>query len=51
MQINGTLILHYFKELTNRVWYHPPSFEIKLNFNLPNHDEILSVTRVKFRIH
>ena len=32
MQINGTLILLYFKELTNRIRYHPPLFEIKLNF-------------------
>ena len=29
MQINGTLILLYFKELTNHIWYHPPLFEIK----------------------
>ena len=29
MQINGTLILLYFKELTSHVWYHlfPPSLE------------------------
>ena len=30
MQINGTLILLYFKELTNHIQYHPPLFEIKL---------------------
>ena len=41
MQIIGTLILLYFKELTNCIWYHPPLFEIKyLTLILPNRDEI-----------
>ena len=29
MQVDGTLILLYFKELANHVQYHPPLFEIK----------------------
>ena len=42
MQINGTLILLYFKELTNFVRYHPPLFEIKL---------LICQTVMKFKCH
>ena len=42
MQINRTLILLYFKELINHVWYHPPLFEIKL---------LIFQTNMRFKWH